>query len=342
MTVENKFARIMRNTGPARFFVPVGIILIVIGIILIGLKTDNYAETTGKITSVIEVPSEEGEAQCYDVGLKFTVDGKEYTTTFNGISGSFKTGEDIKVFYDPADPNKTANSKMGSFIPVVLIAVGVIALAFGVYKTVAAFRKSKELDESVPGGGRFPSEGFEGFKTASGVTEYYFRFDGHSFKPGYIMEDAGRNVLYEGKMTKQALVGARQYEFSNRVTGATATHDVGHTVTQSYNDELFSAKSWFKFDGTNVWDVVHGKGIRIATDLRSQFPHCVYQIAKNGAPFALVETSSMYVHEEDEAQHKLAIPTGNMYYRIWTASDDIDSLFLTVFTISETEQTVVE
>ena len=32
MGFENRIARIMRNTGPARFFVPLGIILIVFGI----------------------------------------------------------------------------------------------------------------------------------------------------------------------------------------------------------------------------------------------------------------------------------------------------------------------
>ena len=33
MNIENKFARFMRNSGPARFFVPAGIILIVFGIL---------------------------------------------------------------------------------------------------------------------------------------------------------------------------------------------------------------------------------------------------------------------------------------------------------------------
>lgn len=37
MVTENKFARIMRNTGPARFFVPMGIILIVVGILMLVL-----------------------------------------------------------------------------------------------------------------------------------------------------------------------------------------------------------------------------------------------------------------------------------------------------------------
>ena len=44
----------MRNTGPARFLIPLGIVLIIFGIILLGMKTDNYVETVGKVTNVEE------------------------------------------------------------------------------------------------------------------------------------------------------------------------------------------------------------------------------------------------------------------------------------------------
>ena len=44
----------MRNTGPARFLIPLGIVLIIFGIILPGMKTDNYVETVGKVTNVEE------------------------------------------------------------------------------------------------------------------------------------------------------------------------------------------------------------------------------------------------------------------------------------------------
>ena len=56
MNIENKFARFMRNSGPARFFVPVGIILIVFGILTLGFNTDNFEKTVWTITSVTEVP----------------------------------------------------------------------------------------------------------------------------------------------------------------------------------------------------------------------------------------------------------------------------------------------
>lgn len=49
-----------------------------------------------------------------------------------------------------------------------------------------------------------------------------------------------------------------------------------------------------------------------------------------------------YEYEEDAAEHKLIIPVGRYYYRVWTNETDLADLFLTVFAISETEQTVVE
>ena len=337
MNVENKFARLMRNTGPMRFFVPVGIILIVFGVIMLNFNTDNYIETTGKIISVVEGVYDEDETPQYDVEVKYTVDNKEYSAVFGGMSGDFKVGEDMKLFYDPANPEKATNSKTG-FLPLILIAVGALSLILGVYKTVTAFKKSKELDNVV--GGQFPS--FDGFKDMPGVTEYYCRFDGKTLKPGYILEDAGRKILFEGKMTKQALIGARTFEFNNHISGIVEEHEVGHTVTQTYNDELFSAKSWFKFDGKNIWDVLHDRGIRLSTNLHSKFPNCIYDVTLNSVPFAKIETCGVHVHEDDAAQHKINIPVGRWYYRFWTASSDFDTLFLTIFAISETEQAVVE
>ncbi|MBR5010842.1 MAG: DUF3592 domain-containing protein [Clostridia bacterium] len=340
MDIENKVARFMRNTGPARFFVPAGLILIIFGLILLGFNTGSYVETAGKVAEVVTLPQTGDEAQQYDVLVTYSADGREYGTTFSGLSKKYSAGDDITVYYDPENPEKTANSKLGGFISPIIIVLGAAAVAFGVYKTVTAFKKSKALDETA--GGKFPAEAFGGFKDAEGVTEYYIRFDGSPLKPGYILEDADRNVLYECKMTKQALVGAREYTFTDHTKNTSETHEVGHTVSQTYDDGFFSAKSWFKFDGQNIWDAVHGRGIRISTALLSSFPHVVYNIALNGAPFAIAETSGVYVHEDEAAQHKLNVPAGSMYYRVWTASDDFDSLFLTVFAISETEQAVVE
>ncbi|MBE6529314.1 MAG: DUF3592 domain-containing protein [Ruminococcaceae bacterium] len=341
MGFENKFARFMRNTGPARFFIPMGLILIIAGILLMVFSTGDFVETTAKNQSVEEVlvTGETNQTE-YEIKFDYEVGGKIYTGSFQMVK-EYKVGDEITIYYESSNPEKITNTKNGNLIGWIMIGVGAVAIVGGIFATVKAFQKSKALDEAIPGG-KPDTTAFNNFKTDEGVTEYYFRFDGHSLKPGYIIEDANRNVLFEGKMTKQALVGARTYEFHNHVTGSVAEHQIGHTITQSYNDEFFSRKSWFKVDGENVWDLLHGKGIRLITDLHSELPYLVYNVSRNGNPIAIVETSSLYVHEDEEAQHKIVLPTGNMYYRFWTNSSDFETLFLTIFAISETEQTVVE
>lgn len=342
MNFENKFARFMRDTGPARFLIPLALALIIFGAILLSFNTDKYVETTGRITAVREGSyDEDNKQQQYDIDFTYDVDGKTYTSTFASLPTKYSVGDTVKVFYDPDEPGKTTNSKAGRIVGPIMIGLGALAGCLGVLSAVKAFKKSKQLDEALPGG-RFPGEQFEGYKNAPGISEYYFRYDGHFTKPGYIVEDADRNVIFEGKMTKQAAIGARTYEFHDHTNGTVREHQVGHTVTERFNDEFFSAKSHFKFDGENVWDVLHGRGVRLSTDMHSKFPYLIYNAIRDGQPFAHIETSSIHVHEEDEAEHKLVIPTGSMYYRVWTGTKDFETLFLTVFAISETEQAVVE
>ena len=343
MSFENKLGRVMRDTGPARFLVPVGIILIIAGILFSFVNTKSYKEVEGVVTDVIETTNADGQKE-YTVIFDFETLKDQVITgqQFSNLSKAYKVGDKIKVFYDPNDPTKNTNSKSGPLLPIILIVLGVVATAAGIYLTVKAFKKSKQLDQTAPVASAQAKADLDGFKTAQGVTEYYFRWDRNSLRPGYILEDADRKALYEGKMLKNALVGARKFEFTDHTTGVVTEHDVGHTGTLEYGDEFFSMKSSFKFDGKNVWDVVHERGLRIDTSLISKFPYLKYDVTKNGEAFARIESTSVYVHEDEEAQHAVTVPTGNMFYRCWTNSKDFDSLFLTIFAISENTQTVVE
>ncbi len=340
MSIENKIGRFMRISGPARFFVPVGIILIVFGILLLGFKADRYQQTVGKVISVTESIPQEDQDKQYDVSVSYTVDGKEYKGTFENLPGTFKTGEEIKVFYDPEKPETISNTKSSKFLPPILIGVGVLAVFFGIFRTVKAIKKSKALDESVPK----PSSDidFEAFKTAPGVTEYYFRWDENSLRPGYLIEDADRNVIFEGKMLKNALVGARSFEFTDHTTGNVQQHEVGHTMSQTYNDGFFTMSSSFKFDGENIWDLLHDRGIRLSTGMFSKFPNMTYDVTRNGEAYAKIESTGKYVHEDEEAEHSIIVPIGRRFYRCWTNGNDFETLFLIMFATSETEQAVVE
>ncbi len=339
MNLQTKFARIMRNSGPARVLVPVGIILIIFGVITLMFNTRNFLVTTGKVTSVVE---EEGDKDTeYDVTFTYTVDGKQYEGTFYDLLRPASVGDDIEVYYDPADPEKITNGKNSPVIGIAEIALGIAAAAYGTYKTVMAFRKSSALDKNVPENAE-PVADLSSLKDTPGVTEYYFRFDGNSLKPGYLIEDAERKILFEGKMLRNSIIGDRTFEFTDHTTGAVNEYEVGHTMTQSYNDEFFSVNSWFKFDGRNIWDMLHGRGVRITTDILSKLPRVMYNVLKDGEPFARIETASIYLHEDEEAKHKVVIPYGKMYYRCWSPSGDLETLFLIMFAITETEQAIVE
>ena len=137
--MENKFARFMRNTGPARFFLPLGILLIAVGIFLMTLNTDSYLETVGKVTEVYEHRNLENSL-VYDITFTYTVEDREYTGRFDEMTEESQIGEEIKVFYSPEDPSQITNSKLGGIIAPIMVGLGVLALGFGVFKTVKAFQ----------------------------------------------------------------------------------------------------------------------------------------------------------------------------------------------------------
>ncbi|MBQ6035813.1 MAG: DUF3592 domain-containing protein [Lachnospiraceae bacterium] len=342
--MENKIARFMRNTGLLRFLLPLGIIMIVFGFIAGGLKPAKYELTKGTVTSVREYTDvEDNETKTrYEAEFNYTVDGKQYTNSFEGLSEKPNVGDEIKVYYRPEDPQQVSNTSIGGFLGTIMLGLGAIVIVLAILSGVKAFKKSHELDEKIKtaaGTDKMPE--IEALPKSM-LTEYYVLYDGNMLKPGYKVEDKTRRVIYEGTMTKNALAGSRTFTFTNHLTGSSTEHAVGHTATATFNEELFSERSWFKFDGKNVWDVLHDRGIRIRTDILSKFPRLTYTVSLNGKFFATVETSSKNVHEEDEAAHTINIPVGRYFYRCWTNEADMDLLFLTVFAISETEQTVVE
>lgn len=331
----------MRNTGAARFFLPISIFLIIMGVVLLSMTPEKYEETVGTVTNITQHTNDEGK-DVYDITFEYTVDGKTYTSEFVDMTDEPAINEEVTVYYDPANPQSTSNTKHTGPIAIGMTSLGALGLIYSIWATIRSFKKDKELDEKMSAAGGMSSVSEIIPVPKDQLTEYYVLFDGKSLKPGYIIEDAQRKVVYEAPMTQNAMIGNRIFTFANHLTGRTADHEVGHTTTTSFENEMFSERSWFKFDGKNIWDDLHDRGIRIDTDIHSIFPRLRYTVAKDGDFFATIETSSKYVHEEDEAEHKIAIPVGKYFYRCWTNSDDLDLLFLTVFAISETEQTIVE
>ena len=165
------------------------------------------------------------------------------------------------------------------------------------------------------------------------VKTYLFQPDGKGLKQGFLLKDENGAVVYEARMLKQSLIGPATFEFANRLTGASAQHKVGKTATTESQTNgftnLFSTKSRFKFDGENIWDHLHGLGIRIDSRLSGGKLGMTYSVTLKGRPLCTLASTT---------------PKGkslfsNAYFYDLTAEEaDLDLAFLTAFAIARTDQ----
>lgn len=341
-----------RSISKLVFFIPLAIILFVFAVILSPFMTEGFVETEGAVTAVEYdrfVDADGNEQAQYNISFGYTVDGKDYVGTF-ALGESKSVGSKITVYYDPKNPERISNTKNNAWLWIIFIVLGAASVVAAVYFGVKDAKRQKQTDalrekrdavargETVgtpTGTGKFNVE-----KTDGEQAEYYFRFDGHSLKPGYLIEDKFRKPLFEGKMLKNNLLGAREFEFVNHRTGESTVHKVGHVVTGGSDDlGLLSTNSYFKFDGENVWDFLHDNGVLIDNSIGDRLGQMIYTITVNGAFLAKAVMTSNYVHEEDEQEHSVNI-INKMYYRVFTNAVDLELIFTTLFAVAETGQAV--
>lgn len=161
---------------------------------------------------------------------------------------------------------------------------------------------------------------------------YFFQPEKKILKQGFFMTDEDKNIVYEAKMLKQPILGAMEFEFINHITGQSGVHKVGHTVTTETSGlfEFFSIKSSFKYDGENIWDYLHGQGIRIDSSIAGDRIGMSYRISLKGKDMAEIATAS-----PDGGN---GLITGASWLKVTAAEEDIDLAFLTAFSIARTDQ----
>lgn len=149
----NNFATFMRESNVARFFIPAGLILIVVGIIVfvISIKNQNYIKVEAIVTNVNvrqeEVTDNDGThmEDVYDISFKYTVDGKEYNNKFDGIS-KYNVGDKMTIYYNPNNPEEITGSK-SIIIPIVMITAGIASTVGGTISAINAVKKHKKMKE---------------------------------------------------------------------------------------------------------------------------------------------------------------------------------------------------
>ena len=153
----NKIATFFRESMTARFFIPVGIVLIIFGIasFIINSNNSNYIKVDA-IVSKIELAQEahldENDNHVdatYNVYVKYTVDGKEYDTELGEFS-NYKKGDKITIYYNPDDPSKITQTK-SLILPIVITIGGIASLTFGIISGVNAIKKIKRMKEQEKG-----------------------------------------------------------------------------------------------------------------------------------------------------------------------------------------------
>ena len=162
--------------------------------------------------------------------------------------------------------------------------------------------------------------------------KYYFQPDKKFMKQGFMMFDENKETVYEAKVIKQTFFTATPFEFVNHITQKTEEHKVGHTVTteQSGMFEMFSTKSYFKFDGKKIWDYLHEEGIRIDSHLSGQKIGMVYNITLKGKEIATIATSA--------GNGSKSILTNGFCYEVTTDEENLDIVFLVTFALARTDQ----
>lgn len=147
----NKLITIIRESALARFLIPAGVILIVFGIVFFDASKQNqhYKQTEARVASVELETEASTDANgnrteaTYLLGLKYTVDGKEYAADFSGMS-KYEVGDKLTIYYDPADPSRITQTK-SFIIPLIIIAAGIAALVSGIVSGVNTIRRLKNM-----------------------------------------------------------------------------------------------------------------------------------------------------------------------------------------------------
>lgn len=149
----SKLATFFRETGPARFFIPLGIILIVFGIVvfIINSNNKNYIQVDAIVskTELVEEEhiDEDGNSvdATYNVYVKYTVNGTEYEEELGELSG-YKENEKITIYYNPDNPKQITQTK-SMILPIIFIIGGCISLIGGIISAVDSIKRIKKMNK---------------------------------------------------------------------------------------------------------------------------------------------------------------------------------------------------
>ena len=330
--------RSLRGVRIRYFALALSLIVLGIGVWQTFFVGRGFIKTEATIVSIEESETSTDDETSYDVTVRYTVDGQEYTGLLNSYSPTYKVGKTVAVRYNPADPTEFQDA---SGIMQILMGVALVVLVLTLLSWVREKRSQKDLEERrvMTGEVTYP------VSAPGPERKLYFITDLGTPKFGHRIEDSSRRVLYEAKMTKFTLTTPFGFDFIDHEHGRTTPHLIGHQESTEWNTFLIDDHSTFTFDGEYIWQHLKRNGITVDSSLsRANLLKTAFVIYRNGVKIATVQASSQYVHEEDAAAHGRvanALPAFG-HYRIRTTETDLALLFLTVVAFARTDATTGE
>ena len=157
----NQLSVLLRESRVARFLIPGGIILIVLGIIFfrVTIGQQDYIKADSTVVKVeleeeAHTDSDGSRVEAtYTVTVRFTADGREWEAELPAMP-ECRTGETMTIYYDPADPSRITQSK-SLVIPMIMIGAGAAAFVGGVVSGgngIKRYQKMKRQEQEWKNG----------------------------------------------------------------------------------------------------------------------------------------------------------------------------------------------
>ena len=314
-----------KGPGLKIFAAILAVIALGAGVYFTFFQSKGYEKTEATIVSIENDPDYIPDPDTANdvrriVTVKYTVDGKEYTTKLDSDAPSYEVGKKVNIMYDPQNPEKITS---GKGIGIYFMIAGAVILLLLIGLTIKKKLAVKNLKETQGETVYAPSE-------QGAQRELYFLTDLGTPKYGHRIEDKDRKVLYEAKMTKFTLAGPFGFDFIDHEHGTTKAHLIGHQEETDWNSFILDNHYTFSFDGEDIWKHLKRSGVKVESRFAQDkvlFPS--YTVLRDGAEIGYIEASSQYVHEEDAEEHAVAnkMPIQG-FYRIFTNEKNLDLLFV--------------
>ena len=148
----NNFATFFRESRVGRFFIPVGIILIVFSIFLFiaGDHNKNYIATESTVSKVelveeeyYDLDDETSHDDQYEVYVKYTASGKEYESDLGQMTKR-EVADKISIVYNPDDPTQISMPS-SILLNIVLLVAGIASIIGGIISVINAINRHKKM-----------------------------------------------------------------------------------------------------------------------------------------------------------------------------------------------------